>query len=190
MMLLRTTGTALLGFALLAAAPVLAQTVRVAPFDKIELEGGGHVVVRYGAVQQVRIVSGSPAVTRFVTDESRKLRIEACNQDCPRHYNLQIVITTPRIDGLGVSGGGAIEGIGRFPPPRRLSLGVEGGGTVDARALNAQNVSAGVDGGGVIRLRATGRLTAAINGGGHISYRGNPEVTQAINGGGSVERGD
>ncbi|MGH6888975.1 MAG: GIN domain-containing protein [Rhizomicrobium sp.] len=190
MMPLHSIRSAFLALAFLAAAPALAQTVRVAPFDSIELEGGGHVVVHYGRAQQVRIVSGSAAFTRFVTDGSRKLRIEACNRECPRHYDLQVEITTPRIEGLGVSGGGAIDSTGGFPPPRRLALGVEGGGMVDARALGAQNVDAGVDGGGVIRLRASGRLTAAVNGGGLIRYWGNPKVTQAISGGGTVERGE
>ncbi|HEY3777136.1 MAG TPA: DUF2807 domain-containing protein [Rhizomicrobium sp.] len=187
---LRTISSCFLGLACFAAAPALAQTIHVAPFNNVELKGGGHVVIRYGQVQQVRIVSGSPAITRFAIDEPRKLRIETCNSKCPRHYDLQVEITTPRIDGLGVSGGGAVDSMGRFPAPRRLALGVEGGGMVDARALDAQSVDAGVDGGGVIRLRATGRLTAAVNGGGRIRYWGNPEVTQAINGGGSVERGD
>jgi hypothetical protein len=187
---LRIAGPVFLGAAFLAAAPALAQTVPVAPFDNVELEGGGYVIIKYGERQQVRIVSGSPAFTRFVEDEPHKLRIEACNRECPRHYNLQVEITTPRIEGLGVSGGGSIDSMGGFPAPRSLAIGVEGGGTVDARALDAQNVDAGVDGGGVIRVRATSKLTAAINGGGRIRYWGNPQVTQAISGGGNVERGD
>lgn len=186
---IRTAGSALLVFATFAALPARSQTVPVAPFNSIELEGGGHVSIRYGDVQQVRIVSGSPAFTRFATDDSGKLSIEACHRDCPRHYDLQVEITTPRVRGLAVSGGGAIVSAEGFPPPQKLALGIQGGGVVDARALNAQDVSAGVDGGGVIRLRASGKLTAAVNGGGLIRYWGDPQVTQAVNGGGDVERG-
>jgi hypothetical protein len=61
------------------------QLVHVAPFDRIELEGGGHVIVKRGDVQQVRLLEGSLAFTRFTVDEPRKLRIEACKHDCPRH---------------------------------------------------------------------------------------------------------
>ncbi|HEY6579159.1 MAG TPA: DUF2807 domain-containing protein [Rhizomicrobium sp.] len=177
--------------ALLAAAPSLAQqVVRVAPFDSIELEGGGHVIVKHGDVQQVRLIKGSTAFTRFVVDEPRKLRIQACNSDCPPHYNLEVEITTRGVDALGVSGGGAIDSTGGFPAPRKLSLAVQGGGTIDARAMDADRATAAVDGGGDIRVRADGKLTAAIDGGGNIQYWGNARVTQAIDGGGKVERGD
>ena len=176
---------------LVAGAPAYAQQfVSVAPFDSIELEGGGHVVVKPGDVQKVRIIEGSAAITRFVVNEPRKLRILVCNNNCPRHYDLEVEITTPRIDALAVSGGGTIDGAGNFPPARHLALAVDGGGSIDARMLDADNAEAAVDGGGVIKLRASGRLTAAVDGGGSIRYWGNPHVTQAIDGGGEIERGD
>ncbi|MGH6876399.1 MAG: GIN domain-containing protein [Rhizomicrobium sp.] len=182
---------AVFAVALLAVAPALAQqVVRVAPFDSVELEGGGHVIVKHGGVQQVRLISGSTAFTRFSVDDSRKLRIDACNNDCPHRYNLEVEITTPRIDALAVSGGGAIDSTGGFPPPRTLALAVSGGGTIDTRAMDADSATAAVDGGGTIRVRADGKLTAAVHGGGKIHYWGNPQVTQAIDGGGAVDRGD
>jgi hypothetical protein len=177
--------------ALLAAAPVSAQTVvPLRPFDSVELEGGGHVVLRYGKVQQVRLLRGSTAFTRFVVDQPGKLRIEACDDDCPRHYDLEVDIAAPRINALAISGGGAIDGAGGFPPARKLALAVEGGGTIDARELDCHMATAAVNGGGLIRLKADDQLTAVINGGGKIRYWGNPRVTQAIDGGGRVERGE
>jgi hypothetical protein len=184
---LRTIGSGFLCLASLAAAPALAQTVHLAPFDSVELEGGGHVVIRNGKVQQVRIVNGSPAFTRFVTDEPGQLRIEACNRECPRHYDLQIEITTPRLDALAVSGGGEIDGVGSFPASRRLALAIDGGGSIDTRPFAADKVTAAVNGGGLIRLRATRDLTGVIHGGGRIRYRGSPRVTQVIDGGGDIE---
>jgi Putative auto-transporter adhesin, head GIN domain len=175
---------------LLAAAPASAEElVRVAPFDSVELEGGGHVIVRHGDVQAVRLLRGSTALTRFVVDGSGKLRIEACNNDCPHHYDLEVEITTPHIGGLAISGGGAIDSAGNFSS-RRLALAVDGGGTIDTRTMDVDRAEAAVEGGGVIRLRANGELTAAVNGGGDIRYWGNPRVTQAIDGGGEIKRGD
>ena len=176
---------------LLAAAPVSAEElVRVAPFDSVELEGGGHVVVRHGDVQQVRLLRGSTAFTRFVMKEPGKLRIEACNNDCPHHYDLDIEITTPRIDGLAISGGGAIDSDGSFASARHIALAVDGGGSIDARSMDTDSAEAAVNGGGLIKLRARGKLTAAVDGGGEIRYWGNPRVTQAIEGGGEIEHGD
>jgi hypothetical protein len=181
---------AAIAMTLLYGAPASAQQlVPVAPFDSIALEGGGHVTVKHGDVQQVRLVQGSAAFTRFVVEQG-KLRIDACNNNCPHHYDLEVEITIPRINALAVSGGGAINSTGGFASPQSLALAVDGGGMIDARAIETENANAAVDGGGLIKLRAHGQLTAAVDGGGEIRYWGNPRVTQAIDGGGEVERGD
>lgn len=175
----------------LAAAPALAQTdVPTAPFDSVELDGGGHVTVTYGEAQRVRLIEGSTEYTRIAVEDGHKLRIEACRDNCPHEYNLEVEIVTPRIDALAISGGGHIEALPGFPPPRRIELAVDGGGTIDARALDTTNATAAIDGGGHINLRAEEKLTAAINGGGKVTYWGHPNITQVIDGGGRVERGD
>ena len=177
--------------ALAGATPALAQqVVPVSPFDSIELEGGGNVVVKSGDVQSVKLVQGSLAYTHFTVDGQRKLRIDACNSNCPHHYDLRVEITTPRIDALAISGGGAIQSEGNLAPADHLALAIDGGGTIDARSVDADRAEAAIDGGGLIRLRAHGTLTAAIDGGGEIRYWGNPHVTQAIDGGGEIQRGD
>jgi hypothetical protein len=176
---------------LIAATATPAQTVVPTPrFTSVELEGGGYVLVRHGSTQLVRLMSGSTAFTSFDVDGSGKLRIEACNSDCPHHYDLKVEITTPAIDALAISGGGVIEGAEGFPRLRNLSLAVKGGGTIDARAMDTAGATAAVDGGGRIWVKADDRLTAAINGGGKIKYLGNPRMTEAVMGGGKVERGD
>jgi hypothetical protein len=76
--------------------PAWAQSaVPVPHFDSVELEGGGHVVIRYGDAQQVRLIQGSTEFTHFRVEEGGKLRIDACNRDCPHQYDLEIEITTP-----------------------------------------------------------------------------------------------
>lgn len=175
----------------LLSAPSWAQTIVPTPhFDAIELEGGGHVVIRYGDAQQVRLIQGSTEYTRFTVEDGGKLRIDTCRSDCPHHYDLDVEITTPRIDALAVDGGGAIDSEGEFPAPQRLALAIEGGGKIDTRAMNAEHATAAIDGGGVIRVRAEKELTAAINGGGNVRYWGDPRVTRVIDGGGEVQRGD
>lgn len=179
--------------ACLVALPAAAQTiVPTRAFNAIELEGGGHVTLRHGSVQQVRLLKGSTQFTRFIVERSQphKLRIEACNNDCPHNYDLEVEITTPGIDTLAVSGGGRIESGGDFPTRHQLTLAVEGGGTIDVRAMSSEGATAAVDGGGRILVNAQRELTAAINGGGKISYWGALKLTEAVEGGGSVERGD
>jgi hypothetical protein len=185
----------LFGFlaACLIALPAAAQTIVPTPaFNAIELEGGGHVTLRHGSVQQVRLLKGSTTFTHFIVESSQphKLRIEACNNNCPHNYDLEVEITTPGIDTLAVSGGGRIEGGSDFPATRQITLAVEGGGTIDVRAMRSDGATAAVDGGGRILVNARRELTAAINGGGKIRYWGGPKLTEAVEGGGSVERGN
>jgi hypothetical protein len=177
----------------LIATPALAQTVVPSPpFSAIKLEGGGHVAIRRGAVQQIRLVHGSTEFTRIVVerDEPGTLHIYACNDDCPRHYDLEIEITTPDIEALAIAGGGSIDGDASLSDIHTLTLAVDGGGRIDTRAMDSGAVTAAVHGGGVIEARARNALTAVVEGGGTIKYWGNPRVTQVVQGGGRVERGD
>lgn len=184
----------LLASAALASLAGLAQAqtaVPVAHFDSVELEGGGHVVIRHGDAQRVVLVKGSTRFTTFETgSNSHKLTIKTCNRDCPEQYDLEIEITTPDIAAVAIEGGGHIESDGAFPGQHAITAAVRGGGHIDLRSINADDATAAVDGGGHIELRAEEHLTAAVNGGGHIGYTGNARVTEAVNGGGSVTRGD
>ncbi len=174
----------------LAAAQASAGTiVPVAPFNSIELEGGGHIVLRHGAAQQVSLEKGSTQYTQFHIEDGNKLVIQACNESCPHEYDLEIAITTPDIQGVGVSGGGAIESNGTFPDQHSISAAVQGGGRIDVRSMDVANANAAVNGGGHIMVKVERDLTAAINGGGQINYWGNPQVRSAVSGGGEINKG-
>jgi hypothetical protein len=192
-----------------AASPLAAaEVVPVPAFRSIELRGGGSVVVRPGPAQ-VTIVEGSTQFTRFRVDEEGKLRIDACNDRCPRHYRLGIEVRYPTVLPMGVKGGGQITVERGFAPQREVALGVGGGGRIDFQSLAVETVAAGINGGGLIDLRSVtaetvaagvngggkvmvGRsktLTAGVSGGGEVRYAGDPRVTTVINGGGSVRPG-
>ena len=173
--------------ALALSAPVLAaESVPVAPFNAVELRGGGEVHLRRGPVQRVTLIEGSGQVTRIAVVRDRKLRIDACNDRCPRRYRLRVLIESPTVPVLAVHGGGAITAQAGFSAQRNLTVAIGGGGAIDVRAVPVEVATAAVSGGGAIRLRANRVLTAAVNGGGEIRYWGDPKVTTAINGGGAV----
>jgi len=173
-------------FAAIATIAFAQTTVPLSRFDSVELRGGGHVVLRHGAVQRVTILKGSTRYTTLAVRDSRTLVIDACNSDCPMHYDLEIEIVTPAIAAAAVNGGGAIVSASGFPAQGSITAAVNGGGHVDLRAIDARSATAAVDGGGKIEIRAKAALSAAVDGGGSIRYVGNPAVTTAINGGGSV----
>ena len=172
--------------ALAASAPAAAQTaVDVPAFDSINLRGGGEVVVRHGDRQRVTLLRGNLEMSRFSVDRDGKLTIDACVRSC-RNYDLRVEIVTPRLDGVGIRGGGEIRAEGAFPERRTLAIGIDGGGEIDMTAVPAETVAAGINGGGLISAHAERTLAAGINGGGEVRYRGHPQVTSAIDGGGSV----
>lgn len=201
--------TPLLVFPLLAsvASPLAAaEVVPVPEFRSIELSGGGAVIVRPGPAQ-VTLVDGSTEFTRFHVDSDGKLKIEACNDRCPRHYTLTIEVRYPTVPPMGVNGGGQITVETGFGPQEKIALGADGGGRIEVRSLTVESVAVGVNGGGQIDLRAvtadsvaagvngggkvfvgpSKTLAAGVNGGGEVRYAGNPQVTTAIDGGGSVK---
>ena len=180
----------LFAFAFAASVPVIAaEYVSVPEFRSVELRGGGDVTLRSGHAQRVTILEGSSQVTRFYVAQDGKLRIDACNGHCPRHYRLRVEIQSPRVPDVAVAGGGSIRALPGFPAQGKVAAAVDGGGAVDLRSLDASDVTAGVNGGGVISVRSRSSLTAAVNGGGAIRYWGNPAVTMAVHGGGSVQPG-
>jgi hypothetical protein len=177
-------------FALAASAPAIAAEVVPLPyFDSVELRGGGKVMVVPGRAERVTLLEGSTQFTTFRIERGRELKIDACNERCPHHYDLVIRIESPRVPALAVTGGGLIATEPGFPPQADLAAAVRGGGRIDARTLDADQVAAAVDGGGDLLVRARSSLAASVRGGGDIRYWGNPAVASSTRGGGSIGRG-
>jgi hypothetical protein len=178
--------TAILAF---AAPAFAAEVVSVPQFRSVELRGGGVVTVVPGPAERVTITEGSSQFTHMRVERDGKLRIDTCNERCPRLYRLRVEIQSPNVPDLAIAGGGAIMTRGGFRPQPHLAAVVNGGGHIDARAVEAGAVSAAVNGGGQVLVRSRSSLSAAVNGGGLVRYWGNPQVTTAIHGGGGVLRG-
>jgi hypothetical protein len=162
-------------------------TIPVDNFDSVELNGGGHVTLHHGSAERVALVKGSTQYTRFRIEDGHKLVIDACHDDCPMVYDLEVDITMPSVSAVAIDGGGHIEAADGFPAQDRLTAAVNGGGHVDVAKIVAASGTAAVNGGGRILIHADKTLTAAVEGGGDIRYEGSPSVTSAINGGGNVE---
>src|SRR6476659_2778747 len=176
--------------AIAASAPALAtEVVNVPAFRGVQIRGGGVVTVVPGSAQRVTIEEGSSQFTRMYVTADGNLRIDTCNERCPQHYRLRVVIQSPRAPNLAVSGGGSVTTAGGFGSQSDLATAVNGGGTIDARSIDAANVSAAVNGGGELLVRPRVALSAAVNGGGHVRYWGNPNVSMAVRGGGAVTTG-
>jgi hypothetical protein len=168
-------------------APANAQSVpELAPFRSIALSDGGHVLVRHGEAQGVRVTAGEGDVAV----EGTRLRI-ARRRTSERHERLEVEVVAPAIDALSVENGGRLVLAGDFPRQTTLAVAVSNGGMLDARALGADAVTASIAQGGLIYTRAEQRLDAAVTQGGAITYWGEPrDIHRAISHGGVVQPGD
>lgn len=185
------TALPLLLFAAASSAPIAAaEPVRVPSFHSVQLRGGGHVTIRPAAVQRVVLLSGSQSYTGFRVDGRGRLEISACNSRCPRNYRLEILIESPSLPDVGITGGGKISAANGFRGQRSLAAAISGGGQIDVRSVPANRISAAINGGGQILVRPRAKLAAVVNGGGSIRYWGNPQVSKVVNGGGSVVRAE
>ena len=154
-------------------------------FDAIALSGGGNVVLRHGARQQVRVTEGDPKAVRLVVVNGR-LAISGCDGSC---RNTLVEVTMPTApEAIAIQGGGSIMARGDFPAVREMALAIQGGGSVDVNAIPADDVAAAVRGGGSIATNARRDLAANIVGGGSIVYSGDPQIASAVRGGGTVTR--
>lgn len=172
--------------ALLIPSASMAGDISTAPFHSIALAGGGHVDVSYGPVQKVTLTAGSTNITRLEVKDG-SLKIYACENRCPTHYELKLAIVMPTLKNVAISGGGDIIGHSGFPAQQSVNAAISGGGTIDIRAITVKSANAAVRGGGSILLTPEQKLAAAVMGGGEITYRGHPEVSQSVMGGGQVK---
>src|SRR4051812_5622868 len=134
------------GLSLSSAA--LSQTVvPVERFRAVQLRGGGHVILRPGAAQRVTLLEGSTKYTRFHVRDDGQLLIDACDENCPHQYDLEVEIVTPRIEGVAIEGGGTIESERGFGRQASIGAAIQGGGHIDIRSIDAEHADAAIDGG-------------------------------------------
>ena len=165
-----------------------ATVVPVGEFQSVELSNGGHVTVRYGAVQRVSLVRGDLKYTTVRLGSGQRLIIDT-HERGPEGYRTEVEVVTPHLSRASVANGGILRTLGAFPAQDSIEAAVEQGGTVDIRSIPVDRVQASVDSGGRIFTTSRKSLTATVRSGGGITYWGNPTVSKSIRDGGVVTRG-
>ena len=170
-------------------ALVMQTPVQVAPFSSVELRNGGKVKILHGPTQSVNIVKGNTANSEITVNNGGELVIDKCKPECPRGYQLEIVVVTPVLAGISVAEGGLVQISGNFMRQPTIALAVNQGGTIDIRSMSVDNVSASVNEGGTILSKPQTAITARVVNGGNITYWGEAQIKSSIRGGGVVVKG-
>jgi hypothetical protein len=172
------------------------QTRKVDPFTEISLRIGAKVHLEQGAKQSLEIVAKSSTLDEIVTEvKDGKLIIRFPNKDyfwkTFQPGEIIIYITTPEINGLGISGSGDIIADDEIKT-KILDLGVSGSGNIRLSELSAERVKTTISGSGDIVLAgktAAQDLSVAISGSGNfkgMSYSAD-DVSVKIAGSGNVD---
>jgi hypothetical protein len=182
-----------------------AQARTVPPFSAVELAGSNDVTITVGGKQSV-VVHADRKLLRRVTTEVRAGALVIGNTPGPLASTspMRVVITTPTLSALRLTGSGVISAQGIRT--RTLTVTLSGSGVVQARgaasilavrldgsgnaalgALTARDASVQLGGVGTIVVTATRSLHASVSGTGSILYSGQPaDVTSSVTGNGTV----
>lgn len=151
------------------------QNRKVDPFSEISLRISAKVHLEQGAKQNLEIVAKSSTLDEIITEvKDGKLIIRFPNKDyfwkTFQPGEITIYITTPEINGLGISGSGDIIAENEIKT-KILDLGVSGSGNIRLSELSAERVKSSISGSGDIVLagkEAAQDLSVAISGSGNF----------------------
>jgi hypothetical protein len=172
------------------------QTRKVDPFTEISLRIGAKVHLEQGAKQNLEIVAKPSTLDEIVTEvKDGKLIIRFPNKDyfwkTFQPGEITIYITTPEINGLGISGSGDIIAEDEIKT-KILDLGISGSGNIRLSELSAERVKSAISGSGDIVLAGktvAQDLSIVLSGSGNFRGQGYSadDVSVKVAGSGNVE---
>lgn len=205
----------LLGIFTLNTAVAKEETRDLSAFSEISLNLSAKLYLKQGDTQSIRIVATTSTMEEIITEvKNRKLTIRFPNKTIfKRNFNpgkIEIYITVPDIDALGVSGSGDIE-VDELDA-RILDLSVSGSGNISIDELDSDKVKASISGSGNITVGKGGvadelsvsisgsgnfngkkfeaeKVTVNTSGSGNSSFTSNGSIKASIAGSGSVYYG-
>jgi len=177
----------------------------VGEFRAIELETGATVRVEVGGTPSLHLVGDDNLLQRVETRVENGVLSIDLDGSCSFRCGLELVITTPELEGFTIEGSGdveirglaadqlslSIEGSGDLTArgsTRRLTASIEGSGSLDLDELEAERAELSIEGSGSIAVRAAQALRYSIEGSGDIRYSGDPDLGGDIEGSGSIAR--
>lgn len=179
----------------------------VEPFRRLELAGSNEVSIEVGAPRSVVVSADDNLLDRVTTEVERGELVVDTEGSFTTAAPMTVVVTVPTLDGLELSGSGAItaegvrgsflavtlSGSGLVSAAGRvniLDVTLSGSGNVGLDRLRTMDARAELTGSGRIVVNVTGTLDASIDGSGTITYLGNPlELQQQVTGSGAVVQG-
>lgn len=181
----------LAGLFIASSAQAEEQDRDVSSFSAISLRIPGKLYLKQGNTQSVRIEAKESVIEDIITEVSgNKLIIRFPNKTIfKRSFNpgkIEIYITVPDINELGISGSGDI--IADELDARILDLAISGSGNINIGELSSKKVKGSISGSGNINIKDGGvadELTFSISGSGNCNASGFEADNVTVNTSGS-----
>ncbi|WP_347839637.1 head GIN domain-containing protein [uncultured Draconibacterium sp.] len=146
----------------------------VSSFSEISLRIPATVYLTQASEQSIRVVAKQSVIEEIITEvNGNKLVIRFPNKNVFRRNfkpgKIDIYISVPDVDGLGVSGSGDI--VAKELDARIISLAISGSGNIEIDDLKSTKVKGAISGSGNIEIGGRGvaeELNVAISGSGNF----------------------
>jgi hypothetical protein len=186
--------------------PVKTQTRNVEAFSRVETSGGIGISVQIGPAGTLEVRAQENILPNILTEVvSGTLRLHSA-QTYTTSEKVEVVITTPSLAGVVMSGGsvGRIEGLREetldielsggsrltaIGEATDLALGVTGGSIASLDGLSTRTVKVEGSGGSRATVQASERVEGSASGGTSITVIGDAELSVVTTGASSVGRG-
>jgi hypothetical protein len=182
------------------------ETREVGAFTAVKLVGSVRAEITAGTAQHVELSGDDnivPLIRTEVTD--KRLVIEPKKSVQPK-LELVARIAMPTLSAVSTSGSASVSVAGiandsfdlhtsgsakivARGAAKKLAINVSGAATLDAKELDAQDVTIDVSGSGELDVHASGVLDVHISGSATVRYYGSPTaVKKSISGAGTIEQ--
>lgn len=171
----------------------------VGRFSKLSAGGAIHLTITVGGATAVTVTADDNVVPLIRTRvQADRLIIDSADGYTSR-TPIEVVVTTPRLTALGLSGATTAEARGltgdRFAldlsgdshatltgTATAIAIAASGAAQLDGRAMATQDATVSASGASQLDLAVARALTVEASGASDVAYRGTPAVTKATSG--------
>lgn len=166
---------------------IITETLQIADFSRINMDGVDDVIISFGAVQEVTVTGHENIIKRIRTEVSNQTWYIALEKGTYGQYELTYYLTLPKIENVINSGTGNVV-IQDSIRQDNLSVTLIGTGSFLGFPMTVKNCVLDISGAGNCEVSVVNSLDVTIDGTGSVYYKGNPTVHTDISGTGSVNQ--
>ncbi|HEY1814780.1 MAG TPA: DUF2807 domain-containing protein [Kofleriaceae bacterium] len=177
---------------LASAAPLATEARSTGDFHAVELAGTLDVDVHVGGARHVEVTGDASALSHVTTEVRDGVLVVSTHGDFHSEHKVKVTISMPALDGVSLTGTGAIDVTDAAGPHLAVALTgtgdialagsvgeaayqLHGTGGVRAKDLAAKSALVALEGTGSIALRASDSVSVAISGVGSVDVFGHPK---------------